>query len=219
MDEKLIKILQKKDNHSINQYQRIEHLAQYMRKAGFNKNYKENVIKLITYYSYIKSIDTKGYRKTYVDAFSSYINKHYDEKKTKAYFEEKISENEFLEDFVLHYDKEKEKKQNKATGFQLIKKPIMIKIKQIGREKKPNLWNVKAKEAISNMKINIQYFLKEFRLKIPTINRKKEFDDWWNEYQVNLEEARKNDYDLFSNNKEKENKIKAKIKKNSISED
>ncbi len=214
MNERLLQTLQKKDNYSINQYNRIEHLANYMRRRGFNRNYEENVIKLITYYSYIKSIDTKGYHKCYVSAFTSYINKHYDEAKTKSYFDGNISENEFLEEFI-HHQREEENKQfsKKKEGiFKIVKSPTAIKTKTLRKKKQPNLVCIKIKEGIINMHENIQCFLERISWENPFNSRKREIANWWKEYLENLEETQKSeDYINFFGTK-KENTTQ-KIKK------
>lgn len=212
MDEKLLKKLQKKDNNSTNQYQRIEHLAKYMRKRGFNKDYKQNVIKAITYYSYIKNIDKKGYHEIYIDPFTSYISKHYDRDKVQLYFNEKITEEEFLEEFIYcqeKVDKKQEhvKKQKQKNKFKLIRQSVTKKTKSFSTVNHTGLMKIELKEKVKNCYINIKLFFENIYQKNSIIKPEKAIENWWQEYIANLNAVQQSeDYKNFFCNKE-ENKL------------
>lgn len=208
MDEKLLKKLKEKDNYSTNQYQRIEYLAQYMRKKGFNKDYKQNVIKLITYYSYIKSIDTKNYHKDYIVPFTSYISKHYDQDKAKLYFDEKITEQEFLEEFIsyqkgMEENKTHSKRKTKASIFKLIRRNVTMKTKRASTIDNKGLIKIEFKEKVRNCFVNIKSFFENVYYKRHTIKSEQAIANWWEEYIANLKAVQQSeDYQNFFCNKE-----------------
>lgn len=183
MDERLLEILQKRDTKRNTTFERIEHLAKYMRRKGFTKDYESNVVKIVTYYSYVKKIDDKDYHKVYIEPFIDYIKKEYDENMAKLYFDGKLNEEEFLQKFLSSRKKQKE------NLVHLNKYRIVLKTNDTLKQENKKATKVKNR---GNLIVNVGNFFRSIYKKYHRATTEELIKNWWEECNENLENERKN---------------------------